>query len=236
MQLEALILTRDREVFSLLVPMLQNSGLMVAGAFDPGEALKKLQRGKFDAVVIDCASVPDSADVLEALREGKSNRRAIAFAITEDPHDTQTAFKAGANFAIEKPLTQERVSRALQAAYGLIARERRRYMRLPVDSPLTVEPPDATPMRWNVINVSEGGLGAIAPEANGKVPQGPVRIKFLIPQAAAEIEGKATVVWARTGRVGMQFTLLRPQARVELDRWIAKRFDEFEGGAHGRAR
>lgn len=227
MPLTAIILTRDQHVFSQLVDVLQATQLKVEGSLSPGETLVKLQKGRFDAVFIDCGSVPDATDILEALRSGKSNRRAIAFAITEDPHDSQRAFTAGANFVIEKPLSAERVVRALRAAHGLIVRERRRYFRLPLDATVTIESMGKESSRWNIIDVSERGLGAIVPDGQ-EVPRGSVKIKFRIPQIVEAIEGKALVVWNRTGKVGLEFTTLQPNSRMELDKWIARRFDENE--------
>jgi CheY-like chemotaxis protein len=207
--------------------MLQAAQLKVEGCFSPGEALSRLQTGKFDAIVVDCTSVPDSTDVLEALRQGRSNRKAIAFAITDDPDESRRAFKAGANFAIEKPITADRVQRSLRAAQGLLVRERRRYIRIPVDAKLSVDLGDGRPLHWNVIDVSEGGLSAVVPDDSG-VPRGSLRIKFNIPDAAFAIEGKAEVIWHRTGKVGLQFTLLRPQSRADLDKWLGRRFEEAE--------
>lgn len=233
MAIQALIITRDQHVFSLLVPVLQGQGMKVEGCFNPGETLRKLQKNKFDAVFIDCGSTPDALDLLEALRHGKSNRRAIAFAITDDPHDSGRAFAAGANFIIEKPVTPDRVERSLRAAHGLIVRERRRYFRHPVDAVVTIELPDGKAMKWNALDVSEGGMGMLAPETNEV--SGTVRVQVRLPQAIDLIEGKAEIRWCRTGKVGVQFTTLRPSSRVELDRWTAKRFVEAEGRGFGNA-
>lgn len=227
MPLNALILTRDKATFELLVPMLQAANLKVEGCFSPGETLSRLQKGKFDAIVIDCTSVPDSTDVLEALRTGRSNRKAIAFAITEDPDESRRAFKTGANFTIERPITPERVQRSLRAAEGLLARERRRYIRIPVDAKLSVEQGEGQSVLWNVIDISEGGLAAVVPNDAG-VPRGSVRIKFNIPDSAFAIEGKAEIVWHNSGKVGLQFTVLRPQSRADLDKWLGRRFEEAE--------
>lgn len=234
MAIQALIITRDQHVFSMLVPILQASGLKVEGCFNPGEALRKLQKDKFDAVLIDCASTPDALDLLTALRHGRSNRKSIAFAITEDPHESQRAFEAGANFVIEHPITAERVSRSLRAAHGLIVRERRRYFRHPVDALVSVELPDGKITKWNTLDVSEGGMGLLAPDSSEV--SGMVRVQVRLPQALELIEGKAEVRWCRTGKLGVQFTMLRPTSRVELDRWTARRFDEAEGRGFGASR
>lgn len=229
MSLHALILTRDQKVFTTLVPILQAAELKVEGSLSPSETLVKLQKGKFDALLVDCASVPDAGDVLEALRQGQSNRRAIAFAITEDPDESRRAFKAGANFVIEHPLTTERVTRSLRAAQGLILRERRRYFRMPLDCGVTVQSPsEPQAHQWNMTDVSEGGFSAITPAQLQAMPKGSLKVRFKLPHSITAIEGKAEIMWSRTGRVGLRFTALDPQSRTELDRVIAKKFEEVQ--------
>lgn len=227
MSLHALILTRDQKVFTTLVPILQAAELKVEGSLSPSETLVKLQKGKFDALLVDCASVPDAGDVLEALRQGQSNRRAIAFAITEDPDESRRAFKAGANFVIEHPLTAERVTRSLRAAQGLILRERRRYFRMPLDCGVTVQHSSDGAFQWNITDVSEGGFSAIVPTQQ-TMPKGSLKVRFKLPHSITAIEGKAEIMWSRTGRVGLRFTALDPQSRSELDRVIAKKFEEVQ--------
>lgn len=234
MSASALLLTRDRHVFTSLLPLLESAELRVEGCFAPGEALLQLKVKKFDAVLIDCASVPDANDIIEALRKGKSNRRAVAFAITEDPHDSQQAFKAGANFVIEKPIEAERAMRSLRAALGLILRERRRYFRCPLNTSVTLQAGEANEFQWSVDNVSEGGLGAIVPEYSTRVAATSVRISFKLPLAEQLIAGKADIVWTRNGKAGLQFQALRPESRTELDRFLAKKFEENDRLQMGR--
>jgi hypothetical protein len=61
----------------------------------------------------------------------RSNRTAVAFAITSSSVETAYALKAGLSFALDRPLTFESLRHTLQAAYGMIVRERRRYFRYP---------------------------------------------------------------------------------------------------------
>jgi CheY-like chemotaxis protein len=233
MSASALLVTRDRHVFDALMPILQAIELRVEGSFSPGEGLMKLAKKKYDAVMIDCASVPDAHDILEALRHGKSNRRAVAFAITEDPDETQRAFRAGANFVLEKPIHPERAMRSIRAALGLILRERRRYFRYAVDCPLTIQHGERNEFQLGIENVSEGGLAAIVPESTD-IPSNSVRVSFKLPKSEQLIAGKADIVWKRSGKVGMQFSMLSPESRIELQRWLAQRFDESERVNIGR--
>jgi DNA-binding NarL/FixJ family response regulator len=235
MSASALILTRDKHVFDTLLPILQAAELKVEGSFSPGEGLKNLAKKKFDAVLIDMTSVPDSQDILEALRQGKSNRRAVAFAITEDPDETQKAFKAGANFVLEKPISSERAVRSVRAALGLILRERRRYFRYGINSALTLQHGENSEVQLAVENVSEGGVAAIVPESCTAIHSNTsVRISFRLPQSTQLIAGKADVVWQRSGKIGLQFAMLRPESRTELTQFLSRKFDEVERAKAGK--
>ena len=234
MSASALLVTRDRHVFDALLPILQATELRVEGSFSPGEGLMKLATKKYDAVLIDCASVPDAHDILEALRHGKSNRRAVAFAIAEDADEAQRAFKAGANFVLEKPIHPERAMRSVRAALGLILRERRRYFRFNVDCALTIQHGERDELQVGLENVSEGGLAAIVPESCPEFSATSVRISFRLPKSEQLIAGKADVVWKRSGKIGMQFSVLRPESRIELQRYLAHKFDESERFNIGR--
>jgi hypothetical protein len=158
----------------------------------------------------------------------------VAFAITEDPDDTARAYKAGANFVLEKPIHQERAMRSVRAALGLILRERRRYFRCQVDCPLTVQLSERDGFQLAIENVSEGGLAAIMPESVSRIPSSSVGISFKLPKSEHLIAGKANVVWTRSGKIGMQFSVLRPESRIELQRYLAQRFDESERIHSGR--
>jgi DNA-binding NarL/FixJ family response regulator len=234
MSASALLVTRDRHVFDALLPILQATELRVEGSFSPGEGLVKLSKNKYDTVLIDCASVPDAHDILEALRQGRSNRRAVAFAIADDPDETQRAFKAGANFVLEKPIHPERAMRSIRAALGLILRERRRYFRLDIDCPLMIQHGERSEVKLGMENISEGGLAAIIPENCADFSSTSVRFSFKLPKSEQLISGKADVVWKRAGKIGLQFSMLRPESRIELQRYIATRFDESERVNIGR--
>jgi len=48
------------------------------------------------------------------------------------------ALKLGSSFALERPITFDSLRNTLQAAYGMIVRERRRYFRYPISVPAAV--------------------------------------------------------------------------------------------------
>src|SRR5260370_24516284 len=73
--------------------------------------------------------MPSGPAILRELRQGRSNKSCIAFAIVHGRTTVQQAFEMGANFVLDKPISLERATRSVRAAQGLIMRERRRYQR-----------------------------------------------------------------------------------------------------------
>jgi hypothetical protein len=72
-----------------------------------------------------------------------------------------------------------------------------------------------------VLELSEDGLSVQASEA---LPAADVPMRFILPGTAHLIEGNGDVIWADdTGRAGILFNHLPPNARRQLKAWLAKR-------------
>ena len=83
------------------------------------QARMALSRRKYDALLVDCDDVQSGPAVLHELRQGKSNRSCIAFAVVNGKTSIQQAFEMGANFVLDKPISLERATRSIRAAQGL---------------------------------------------------------------------------------------------------------------------
>ena len=88
----------------------------------------------------------------------RSNRTAVAFAITSSSVETAYALKAGSSFALDRPLTFESLRHTLQAAYGMIVRERRCYFRYPISVPAAASKKGELEIFGETVNVSERGV------------------------------------------------------------------------------
>jgi CheY-like chemotaxis protein len=130
-----LLISQDEVAIRLVVEALQELALAVETSSDISEALDRVNHQKFEAVFVDTLLGNQATYFLERLRASASNRTAVAFAITASSAKTGDALRAGASFALQRPLTPDSISNTLKAAYGLIVRERRRYFRYPVSVP-----------------------------------------------------------------------------------------------------
>lgn len=227
MALDALLLSQDQDFVRLYKRVFEGAGITAHVSAAAGDADQQLQRSKFDAVVIDLDEVSTAADVLRGLRQGRANRRAIVFAILHGKTSVKEAYDLGANFVLEKPISGERLTRSLRAAYGLIVRERRRYYRHKVDSRLYLSGDKSPEVNAIVLDISEGGLHAQVPAKHDL--GGSIKLRFTVPGTSTWVEGFGEVTWRRQdGRIGVQFTQLSLLGRRELDQWLLAAHEEHE--------
>src|SRR5579863_4168822 len=107
MALEALLLSRDPEVLKTLSRVLDDANMELQVCSTADDALEILNQHKYDTFVVDCDDVPGAHDVLQQFRKGKTNKSCIAFALVNGRTSVRQAFEMGANFALDKPVSQE---------------------------------------------------------------------------------------------------------------------------------
>src|SRR5438105_8164414 len=163
MAIDALIVSRDPDVINVFRNVMEDAGIHIDESIAAGDSLKRLAKHRYDAVVVDCDGVPDGADVIEALRTGKSNKNSITFALVGgDAEMRKSVSQQGATFVLHKPISTETVLRSMKASHGLILRERRRYLRHSVDTYAHLQT-GKSEMQVNVIDISEGGCAVDVP-------------------------------------------------------------------------
>jgi DNA-binding response OmpR family regulator len=227
MPVSALLVTRDDESVRLLRRAFDDFGIQSEVCKESADGLCAVGQHKYDAVLVDCDDLPGGAALIRTLRRGASNRMAIVFALT---HGTtiRGAFDLGANFALEKPLAPERVSRSLRAAYGLMMRERRRYMRQSVSLPAVVSA-NGTATQAVIIDVSEGGVSVQGVDSSleGRY----VRLNFELPDSRRSYDIRAQVSWTGPDqRAGLRFAGISDNARRELYSWLETQTEGIAAG------
>ncbi|HXE92050.1 MAG TPA: hypothetical protein VNK82_13920 [Terriglobales bacterium] len=75
---------------------------------------------KFHAILLDCDDLHAAEEFLKRLRQHPVNGRAIVFAILSGSAKGGAAFRMGAHFVLDKPISTERGARTLRAAGSLI--------------------------------------------------------------------------------------------------------------------
>jgi CheY-like chemotaxis protein len=230
MALQALLLSRDPEVHRTIRRVFDAANIDLDLSNNADQARHILTRRKYDALLVDCDDMSNGPVVLRELRQGKSNKSCIAFALVNGKTTIQQAFEMGANFVLDKPISVERATRSVRAAQGLIMRERRRYHRHLVKATGAILVDQGAELPLHITNISQGGLSI---ECSRKLDQGgAARVRINLPGTKRALDIKGEVVWSTDeGRAGIRFQVLSTEARKDLDAWLEKRSLPLGGGA-----
>jgi ActR/RegA family two-component response regulator len=153
----ALIVSEDTVATRQIAEAMQELALSVEVCIKVSDAMDRVNHSKLEVAVIDFSLENQAALLLEQLCGSASNRTAVAFAITSSSVETASALKAGSSFALDRPLTFESLRHTLQAACGMIVRERRRYFRYPISVPAAASKKEELEI-GETVNVSERGV------------------------------------------------------------------------------
>lgn len=235
MALESLLLSRDPQVVRVLQPALEKMSVEVEVCTGAQSATEIIFSEKFDAVIVDCDDLLGGLEVLQQLRRSPSNRSSIVFAVLNGHTTTQRAFEMGANFVLQKPISTLNATRCFSAGYGLMARERRRYFRCPVELGVVVTLGQSRDLHATANNISEGGMSLLC---KTPLPRGGfARFAFTLPDNRASIETQGEIVWQdSSGRAGIRFHEMPKASREQLDAWLEELIVKIEPALEGKPR
>lgn len=219
-----LLVSHDAVAIEQLSESMQKLAMSPEVCAEVSSALDLLNRRKFEAVIVDLQAGDQANAVAEKVRLSPANRTAVIFAISNSDAETASAFKAGANFVLRRPLSPISIDRNLKVAYGLIVRERRRYFRCPIEIPARISGPANPDIHGHTLNISEGGIAITTRETLGAGVK--VQVEFTLPDGAFQFAAEAAVCWSKDNYLGLQFISLSPQLASELQEWLARRLEE----------
>jgi ActR/RegA family two-component response regulator len=221
----ALIVSEDAVVARQIAEAMQQLALAVEVCDKVSDAMDRVNHSKLEVAVIDFSLGNHAALLIEQLRGSASNRTAVAFAITNSSVETAYALKAGSSFALERPLTSDSLRNTLQAAYGLIVRERRRYFRYPISVPAAAFKKGESEIFGKTVNVSERGVAF-----SGSTPLRPgveVSMQFTLTNPQLAVTAECRVCWTNDrGQSGLSFLFLPSDLSSELQDWLARKLEE----------
>lgn len=219
----ALILTSDFELCHMIRIAVERFGIDAGFALRESEALKHLEKNKFDLLIVDCSDLQHGCQALRKMRLHRTHRTAVCIAIVLDRAHTKIVCDAGANFVVPHTNYEIEIAATLRTAYGLILRERGRYNRFPLDAPLSLRCADYSG-EARILNVSEGGMCI---RGIARPLHGAVQLKFILEgeESPLPIQVNGNAVWQREGNAGIQFTGMSTASRAQLDNWLARQFD-----------
>jgi CheY-like chemotaxis protein len=224
-----LLLSQDPELVRVIRPTLEKLSIDVEVCHDARAGSDILISDKFDAVIVDCDDLTGGLALLQGLRNTPSNKNSVAFAILNGKRTTtHDAFGMGANFVLQKPISNLNASRCFHAALNFMLKERRRYFRQPVKMQVQVVLEGKT-VTASTTNVSEGGIALLLREA---LPKGATpHLKFSLPESSIHIDVEAEVAWAdMKGLAGLRFHNMPKPSQAQLEQWLDERMEaEFPG-------
>ena len=219
-----LLVCKDAVTIKQLRESLRQLDMLPEVCNEASAALALLNQHKFDAVVVDLQLGAQANAILERIRLSTWNRTAVLFTISDTDAETASAFKAGSNFVLKRPLSLTSIDRSLKVAYGLIVRERRRYFRCPIEIPAKIRNAAIPEIHGQTVNISEGGLAIAASSALD--PEIKVQVQFTLPGHEAPFVADAIVCWCKGTYLGLQFTSLSSDLASELQEWLSRRLEQ----------
>lgn len=222
---KALVVSEDAVSTRQLAEALQELALSVEVCITVSDGLDRVNHSKLEVAVIDFSLGNQARLVLQQVRSSLSNRTAVTFAITGSSAETAYALKAGSSFALERPLTVESIRHTLQAAYGLIVRERRRYFRYPISVPAAARRKGEAEVFGKTVNISESGMAFSG--STPLIPATEVTMQFTVANPQLAITADCKVCWTNDqGESGLAFLFLPSNLSSELQAWLARKLEE----------
>jgi hypothetical protein len=220
----ALLVSKDEATIKPLSESMQQLAIATEVCSEVSIAPVLLNRRKFGATIVDFRFRDQARTFLEKVRHSPSNRSSVMFAISDNDAETAVAFKDGSNFVLRRPLSESSIDQTLEAAYGLILREHRRYFRCPLEVPVTLRRPGMTEVYAQVVNISEGGI-AINTSALLK-PGIEVRVEFTLPGYELPFAAESAICWSRKGYVGLRYVSLSARLRTKSQQWLSRSLEQ----------
>lgn len=224
MSLKIMVVDDEPKILEIIKAFVDPLGCEVSTFQDSRDAAKKIQTQKFDGIFVD-ATMPhmDGFQLTQCIRESPSNSKAPIVMLTgrDDVETMRRGFKAGITIFLGKPVTQERMVRAVNALRGAFLREKRKYIRLAFGGPVICKW-DSNGSNRSVssgVDVSEGGMAlAEAPRIRAGHA---LEIEFSLPAVPAPLKLHARVIREMPpDGLGLEFVDPSPEDRIAIQRYI----------------
>jgi DNA-binding response OmpR family regulator len=227
MSFRALLVTKDDQVAEILAPVLSSFGLSTQ-CCGYSDAVCLVTEQKFQAVLVDYDDPHSAALILQNLSSTAFQIQVVTVALLSDRNKVRTAFGAGANFILYKPIAEAQAVSTLRAATALIKRERRTSFRVPiqVSVQLKLESSEgSSSMEGILLDLSETGMDVLASQP--LYPSARIQARFVLPNSSSEFAVPGEVVWANpNGETGVRFGDTPDPLRAGLRLWISENSQE----------
>jgi len=219
MTLLALLVSADDSACEVLGRVLPAIGVAVQRFSEVTTAIDRLQRQRFDALVLDFEDPKAATDVLEEARGLNSGNAPVTVALVKERTSVRAILNGGAHFVLYKPLADDTARAGLRAVAALLNRERRLAYRVPVQAPADLVLPDGRKAEGILLDLSENGMDVLTaePQAIGSL----LNFRFQLPDDGLEVQAHGQVAWANpNGQTGVRFLDLDGSIKAQLKGWL----------------
>jgi CheY-like chemotaxis protein len=219
LSLEFMLVSNDYPTLTAVSASVKQLGAALTFAPNAESARSPMERRKIDAVFVD-NELPGALKLIESIRKGTSNSKAVIFVCVADSRATTLALSAGANFVLKKPVTAESVTLHLTIAKDLMMSERRRYFRHPVNLHVLLKDEHGQ-QHGKMTDLSEGGMAVRT--ATTLKQSSTVEFAFDL-SFGASLTGKGQIAWTNTeGMAGIIFRFFHGTGQDQLRSWVNAR-------------
>jgi PilZ domain len=223
-EIRALVVTRDTGLTATFTDISREFGISAQKSKSSnGGVPDELSLSKYEALLIDFETVPQTVPIFTTIRQSPANRNAVVFAVVGSPDSRQRARDQGATFVLERPLEGEGIRRVLQAAYGLMTSERRRYFRCAVEVSAQMVRDSGEEFSCKTINISSNGMAVSSPVGFNLGEK--LQVSLTLQESGLPIRATATVVWDdKHGKTGFSIECVNAPMQRRLDSWLDTQF------------
>jgi PilZ domain len=225
MAVRVLLMSSDLPVIETLCRFADQMAMQVELCSDVDSVTRRLCHSRYEAVMVDFKKTVPALEFVKKLRRMTANRGAIVMAILNSTYEAPSAFRAGAGFALVRPLPSTIMVRTLKASYSLMVLGKKRYFRCPAQIPVSIGSDSRAEFVATSVNISQGGM-ALATTVPLWVGHR-IELRLTLPGTLAAEKVRGEVVWSNNaGRVGVEFCHLPQPVKERLQSWLADRSDE----------
>lgn len=227
MQLRILAVDDEPVTLKLFQTIVGSLGYEVVAISDSREAAQRIMKEKFDLIALD-VHMPflDGFDLTERVRTSRSNRAApiLMFTGQDDIETMRRGFAAGVTFYIAKPLSPTKLRGLFGAARGLMLREHRRYIRLPVRFDVECQS-GGKQFTFRSVDVGQGG---ILLQGSGGLAEGDIaEVQFALPGVRDPLKLMAKIVRkVQPNGLGLEFIEPEPPEQKALLHYVTLKTKE----------
>jgi CheY-like chemotaxis protein len=220
-----LLVSDDIQTIDTLCHFMEQMAMHVEVCSDIVSATRKLCHAKFEAIVVDFKEPAAALELIRKPREMTSHKGSVVLAILNNSNEMPSVFRAGASFALVKPLSPAILMRTLRASYPLMVRERRRSYRCPLQIPIHISSGTRSDFVATSVNISEGGMALNSPVALQVGER--VHLKLTLPATEIPARISGEICWTDdAGRTGLEFVQVPATLAEQLQTWLADRLEE----------